>query len=329
MNPTFAEMIPSLNIIANEALSLWNIPDIATAKLINLSENATYLIEWETQIKILRINRIGYHSHLAILSEIAWINALLQENTIITAPIIPGKNGNPLQFFFHSASQQSYSMLLFEFLTGASPSQTSNLVENFEKLGMITAQLHLHSQKWQYQKNFTRLSWNIETMIGNAPHWGTWQNAPKMDKNAKNILNHAADKITKKLQKYGQTSNNFGLIHADLRIANLLIEDHKIKVIDFDDCGFSWLLYDLGAAFSFIEDHPEKETMIVAWLGGYQKIRPLDLDDIAQIPTFIMLRRMVLLGWIGSHHQTELALQQGKNFTEISCTLAEEFLQTH
>ena len=81
---------------------------------------------------------------------------------------------------------------------------------------------------------------------------------------------------------------------------------------------FSWFLYDIGAAFSFIENHPEKSEMIDSWLTGYQKIRKLTPDDILMIPCFIMLRKMVLLGWISSHGATLLASQQSGKFYRAS-----------
>jgi hypothetical protein len=43
-----------------------------------------------------------------------------------------------------------------------------------------------------------------------------------------------------------------------------------------------------------------------------------------------MLRRLLLVAWIGSHHQfaTEAA-ELGAGFTEGTCTLAERYLSTH
>ena len=40
------------------------------------------------------------------------------------------------------------------------------------------------------------------------------------------------------------------VVHADTRLANAG-EDGSVSVIDFDDCGFSWYLYDLGTSVSF------------------------------------------------------------------------------
>ena len=44
--------------------------------------------------------------------------------------------------------------------------------------------------------------------------------------------------------------DRFGLDHADLRIANLLVDGGHMLVIDFDDCGLAWFMYDWATAVS-------------------------------------------------------------------------------
>ena len=41
-----------------------------------------------------------------------------------------------------------------------------------------------------------------------------------------------------------------------MRLANLLVDGRDVSVIDFDDCGFGWFMYDLGSSVSFIEHDP-------------------------------------------------------------------------
>jgi Ser/Thr protein kinase RdoA (MazF antagonist) len=55
-------------------------------------------------------------------------------------------------------------------------------------------------------------------------------------------------------------------------------------------------------------------------------VAPLSPEDEAEIPTFVMLRRLLLVAWIGSHSETELAQSMGDAYTEGSCTLAEHYL---
>jgi len=111
-----------------------------------------------------------------------------------------------------------------------------------------------------------------------------------------------------------------------MRLANLLVEGPEVTVIDFDDCGFSWYMYDLGSSLSFIEDHPRVPEMIDAWVRGYRSEAPLSREDEAELPTFVLFRRLLLVSWIGSHAETTLAQEMGEEFTQISCELAEDYL---
>ena len=55
-------------------------------------------------------------------------------------------------------------------------------------------------------------------------------------------------------------------------------------------------------------------------------MRHLGDVDRAEIPTFILLRRMALLAWIGSHADTDLAKEQAPSFAPVTCDLAEAYL---
>ena len=50
-------------------------------------------------------------------------------------------------------------------------------------------------------------------------------------------------------------------------------------------------------------------------------------EEEKEIPTFIMLRRMLLVAWIGSHSETDLAQEMGAEYTAVSCDLAENYLR--
>src|SRR5215207_6073913 len=78
-------LLAHLAQLAQDSLDRWNVPEGATARLINLSENATYLVEapgsWKS---VLRVHREGYHSKTAIASELAWMDALRNEAGLVT-----------------------------------------------------------------------------------------------------------------------------------------------------------------------------------------------------------------------------------------------------
>jgi Ser/Thr protein kinase RdoA (MazF antagonist) len=136
--------------------------------------------------------------------------------------------------------------------------------------------------------------------------------------------------IAGRLAAYGRSPERFGLVHADIRLANLLVDDGHVRVIDFDDSGYAWFMYDFATTVSFMEDHPRVPELQAAWLEGYRSVAPLDPADEAELDTFVMLRRLLLVAWIGSHHTfaTEAA-ELGAGFTAGTCALAERYLSTH
>jgi Ser/Thr protein kinase RdoA (MazF antagonist) len=77
---------------------------------------------------------------------------------------------------------------------------------------------------------------------------------------------------------------------------------------------------------SFYEHDPKVPHLIGSWLNGYRRVSSLPKDDEEEIPTFIMLRRILLVAWIGSHHETELAKSMGIPYTEGTVGLCEEYL---
>jgi Ser/Thr protein kinase RdoA (MazF antagonist) len=132
--------------------------------------------------------------------------------------------------------------------------------------------------------------------------------------------------VQRRLAAFGTGPDRFGLVHADMRLANLLVDGDSVCVIDFDDCGLSWYLYDLGSSLSFIEHLPVVPELIDSWITGYRTEGSLGADEVAELPTFVMLRRLLLVAWIGSHSAVPEAQALGADFTTVSCDLAEKYL---
>ncbi|MEM7241048.1 MAG: phosphotransferase [Pseudomonadota bacterium] len=302
-------------------IALWGLPPDADIALINISENRTYKISSNDMPPvILRQHRRDYHSKAAIESEMAWLGALQSEAVIAVPKSIAGLDGQLIQEY-----ADTY-FVMFEFIAGKMPDETSNLEAKFNLLGKIAAKTHLHSLGWQRPKGFTRQSWTLETVFGPAPIWGRWQDAPNVTSEIRRVLDQTEREIIKRLGAYGQGADRFGLIHADMRLANLLIEGVSIRLIDFDDCGFGWFMYDFAAAISFIEISEKIPDLLKAWLSGYQLVRPLSDADIGIISTLVMLRRMNLLAWIGSHMEATEPQELAPNFAVDTAGLAGRYL---
>lgn len=295
----------------------------ANCQLINLSENGTFRVDEGGRTAILRVHRGGYHSSVEVESELAWIDALRQDVDFSTPVPIPALDGRRVVQARHRG--RTRNAVLFQPLPGREP-PNDDFSAGFEVLGQVTAHMHEHACRWQPPSWFSRFSWDWDHMLGRTPRWGRWQDGTGVGPAQVEVLTRAVDLLERRLRAFGTGPDRFGLVHADLRAANLLLEGDQVAVIDFDDCGYGWHLYDLGTAVSFLEDDPRVAAWCDSWVAGYRTVRDLAVADEQEIPSFVWLRRLMLLAWIGSHSTTELAQQMGSTFTETTCELAERYL---
>jgi Ser/Thr protein kinase RdoA (MazF antagonist) len=325
-----SDVVADLEVMVKRSLGRWDLPPDTRVHLLNLSENATFALEAKPGAGlVLRVHRVGYSSAEEIRSELAWINALREERVIETARPIPGRDGELVQRLESPSGRPSRHAVAFERLGGAEPRPEAAGIPWFERLGGLTAKMHRHARGWRLPAGFLRKRWDVDAMIGPHGYWGPWRNAIALDSSGSSVIEAALSLIRRRLEAYGSGPERFGLVHADLRLANLLADGARLRIIDFDDCGFSWFMYDFATAVSFIEGDPQVPALLEAWILGYRSVAPLSQADVAEIPTFIALRRILLCAWLASHSEVALASQLGAAYTAGTVAMAEELLRGH
>jgi len=302
-------------------------PD-AEMRMFTLTENWTYLVEdGAREAAVLRVYRPGGRPRVEIQSELAWLAALRDDFGELVPETLRTPQGAAIVEVHPAPPLEPCRCVLFSVARGAEPPE-DELMRWFPTLGQITARLHRHARRWAPPASFTRPRWDIDTTIGDHPHWGPWHSSVT-DAEERRQLQQLADVVEQRLSRFGLGRERFGLVHADLRLANLLVDGSHVTVIDFDDCGFSWYMYDLACALTFNEGRPDVEELIDGWVSGYRTVEPLAEDDEAEIPTFLMLRRLQLHAYIGLRADTELARDlHEQGFSGVSCALAERYLAT-
>ncbi|MCP4381075.1 MAG: phosphotransferase [Hyphomicrobiales bacterium] len=325
------DQLKCLAELATTALASYGIESAAAPQLINLSENATYRVDDAASRRrwAMRVHREGYHSTTAIASELAWLRALRTDDVVVTPVPVAGRDGELIQAVGHPAMARPRNVVLFEWENGEEPSETDHLFDRFRMLGEVTARMHDHAQGWPRSADFERLTWDFETSLGASPHWGSWRDGMGLDADKIALFAETVALIGRRLERFGKSADRFGLIHCDMRLANLLIDDDIVKVLDFDDCGFSWHLYDAATTVSFFEHEPHVPELMARWVAGYRGVRDLPAEDEAEIPTFVMLRRMLLVAWIGSHSETDLARSMGVSYTASTVPLCQDYLRKY
>lgn len=309
------------------ALPLWRELNGGTAQLVNHSENQTFRVDTpDHRSYSLRVHRTGYQSAASIESELAWLTALRRDTALAISQPIAGIDGKLLQHFTTRDGEPRMAVL-FHFVAGQEPTPDSNLGDLFGTLGAYAATMHQHAMSWELPAGFDRQVWQAATILDADGPWGDWRIAPGVTVANRPILDRLDSTLWLRLAEYGTAPDRYGLIHADMRLGNLLVDGDHVTLIDFDDCGFCWFAYDFAAAISFHETNPAIPALKSAWLDAYQNIRHLSEADLAAIDSMVMLRRMALLAWIGSHAETRLAQTHIKGFADGTAQLAERYLR--
>lgn len=311
------------------ALPRWGLSEATDLRLLTISENATFRAHdpVSTRDVVFRVHRPGYHTRDEIESELAWLGALGRDGIVATLTPIPQLDGTLIADIDDDGVTRH--VVAFSLVAGREPTEGEDLPRWFRELGAINARLHAHAKSWTPPEGFIRKVWDYEAMLGEVRLWGDWRAGLGLDAEGKAVLERTSLVLRDLIETYGKDADKFGLVHADMRVANLLVDGETLSVIDFDDCGFSWYLYDFAAAISFTEHEPNVPELQAAWIEGYRTVAPLSDEECAILPVFIMLRRMLLTAWVASHAETPTAQSMGESYTQGTVALARAFLQKY
>ena len=309
------------NEVAYKALSHWNLRP-ARVTLIAERENRVFkVVDSKGKIYALRVHRLHYQSEAAILSELAWMKSLEFSGILVPEPII-AKNGKLL------INECGFQIDLLSWLKGKPIGVTggsldlSNRLETFFDLGRLLATLHNHSDSWELPPDFVRPKWDKDGILGPKPVWGKFWENPSLNIREKNLFEEGRNKALKILSSQ---DFDFGLIHADMVRENILIDGSSLAIIDFDDCGFGYRLFDLATALIKNRSELDYQDLQAAILNGYKTLRIIDVE---QLDLFLLLRAFTYVGWIVPRIKEPEAKIRQKRFIKTSMALCEKFLST-
>ena len=101
---------------AADALAAYGCQPDAKVDLLNVSENATFLVsDPEAGPSVLRVHRLGYHTEEEIASELAWMDALRAEAGVRTPRVLPTRDGRRIVTVAERGGAAARHCVRFEF----------------------------------------------------------------------------------------------------------------------------------------------------------------------------------------------------------------------
>lgn len=276
-------------------------------KLVTVSENATFCVEIDGEAyAMVRVSQPDYAGgSLAIASEVSWVESLRSVPDINVLEPLALATGFHVATILDDAGCEWFCTCS-RYIEGSTLEHLDDPSTCYRVLGAYTARLHEHAQSWRPPQGFTRFSWNIPAMVGDHPRWGRWQDA-LLSEDELFLFSQAQWAAREIVAREGGIADTWGLIHADLRPSNVIKgTDGTLTLIDFDDCGYSWSMFDFAAALSFVEHEPYAPKMAREWVEGYRSVKPLSDRTLAFACALSMLRRLQMVGWTTNHYADAL-----------------------
>ena len=235
----------------------------------------------------LRLHRAGYQAPAAIRSELWWCDALAREGLPVPAAL-PAQDGNLLVTLPDGRYASAIAWLKGEALGKAGQPFTRPLRDTLDlhhTLGALLARLHRVTDGLTLPEGFTRPRWDRDGLVGEAPFWGRFWDHPAATTDQRATLIRARDLLRERI------AGDSGLIHADVLRENVLVNGPSLSLIDFDDSGFGFRLYDLGTVLSQNLYEPAYPEIRDALMSGY------GTTDTAMVEAFTMARTLASVGW--------------------------------
>lgn len=309
-----------MNKTVEGALVLWGLEE-ASWHLVAARENQVFRVEHGGVAYALRLHRPGYCSEDELRSELQWMDGARKGGLHVPAPIA-AKSGAFLQKVGgHFVDVLTWVPGVPVGKTGE-PLKVDDRLGLFQRIGREMARLHQISDAWPLPQGFSRRRWDRDGLLGEAPVWDRfWENAT-LSQEDRALFVRLRDVALEELQTFEETLD-FGLIHADLVRENMLVDGDQLHLIDFDDSGFGFRLFDLATTLLRNRSEPDYPALQAALIEGYQQVREIDL---AALDLFILLRSATYVGWTMSRMAEEGSAERNARFIATTRSLAQDYL---
>ncbi len=323
--------VQRLEVAGRAALLRWNMPD-ASLYLIKYRENAVFRAERDGVRRALRLHRHGYHSDAELLSELQWMQAL-DEAGITVPTIVPTETG---ELFVKQAADGlpgDIQVDLFEWIDGEQLgsiedgiAEVESIIDTYRTVGKLAAQVHNHAVSWQLPSGFVRHAWDAAGLAGEQPFWGRFWDIEAASDAERALLLRGKDVVYRELSQLAKSPGTYSMIHADFAPENIMVDGEQMRLIDFDDAGFGWHLFELVTSLFFIMGEPFFDQAQDGLIKGYRRHRHLADDQLELLPLFFLARAFTYVGWVHTRHETETAQQLTPMLLTAACELADDYL---
>jgi Ser/Thr protein kinase RdoA (MazF antagonist) len=292
-----------VSVLALRAVAEFGLAPDSRITFVKHRENHVFRVANDDGEWALKLHRPGYRSDGEIESEAAVCELMASAGVRVPLPLrtIGGSHIAHIDCggHTHQATMQVWARNARPigdsadvFLGGPRPTDAT-----LQDLGRTIAVMHRCTELNGPPEDYDRPAWDADGLAGGAPLWGRASELPALNDQSRSVIRAAEQRLHRELRDLERTRKTYGPIHGDLTMENVLRDDDGLTVIDFDDMGEGWYVFDLATAFIFLTNHSEADAMITQLAGGYAVERSITTEDARAWHPLLLARALTYLGW--------------------------------
>lgn len=268
------------NRVAAEIGSRWA-ADSGSIQFFRASANFVFKFTRKGRNFVLRFNHAEERTREGVEAEVAYVNHLAAQGLRGARPV-PSRQGNEVESV--STPLGLFHAVVFEALPGQQFDLNELTPDMFTQWGGALGRLHHASQGYT---GVGRPSWQDHlAWIADA--------LPPQEQAARRLL----AEVQIQLSRLPIREENFGLIHFDFELDNLIWTEDGPGIVDFDDSARYWFSADIAYALrDLFDDRAEQVDLghkhLQRFVQGYRAVRALDEEELERIPLFLKLHNLL------------------------------------
>lgn len=271
------------SIIASEIASRW-FPEPDSVKIMRASANFSALVENDGSYYTLRFNSEHLRPIEVLQREIRLLLALRNFNQPVQIPVKSIDN-NYAELI--ATKNTRFTGVMFEYIEGEIKEISQIHLDEFQRWGSALGKLHAALAKNQFTQSINHPL--IQDQLKSAQ--------PPTEKGSEE---KAA--LLEWITALDSDPGNYGIIHYDFELDNLIWDGDQIHIIDFDDTAISWFAADIAFALGDlwkdikgVKDDPRYQAFIAGYLRE-NVIEDINLDLLEKfhrLHNFLTYHRLV------------------------------------
>lgn len=259
----------------------------------------------------MRFHRPGYNSLQQMESEVLWVRALSEAGIPVPTAIPTVEGAHYVSVEVGSGTDLEERFVgVVDWVEGAplgGPMEgaAGTVVDRFAAVGALMARVRVHNQSWAPPQGFERRRWDTDGLVGDNPLWGRFWEVETITSDQRRLFAAARAELRRELAALSTGPDRFGLIHSDLHLGNLMASGDELTLIDFDDSGFGWFAHEIAVALHPVLSEAWFDQARAELIDGYRTVHQIDEDEIALIDTFLVVRALMIVGWLDARPELE------------------------